>query len=136
VVNENPRPPSSFQEVPVLPVVTRLVFAGLVVGANFLLPTLGDTAQGLVFVGDGLVAGLLIARWWAIVIASSMLLVSLTVSPGREDTQGFIVFIVGILGGISQAVLIVIGISVAKGVAMLGRRRRAATLSTGMTADQ
>jgi hypothetical protein len=84
--------------------VARL-FAGLVMGVNFLVPTLGDTAQGWVFAGDGLVAGLVIARWWAIGIASSMLLVSLTVSPGHEDTQGFLVFIVGILGGISRAVL-------------------------------
>jgi hypothetical protein len=106
-----------------------------VVGVNFLLPTLGDTAQGWVFAGDGVVAGLVIARWWAIGIASSMLLVSLTVSPGREDTQGLIVFIVGILGGISQAVLIVVGISVAKGAAMLRTRCRAATLSTGATVE-
>jgi hypothetical protein len=116
--------------------VARLVLVGLVVGFNFLVPTLGDTAQGLVFAGDGLVAGLVIARWWAIGIASSMLLVSLTVSPGREDTQGFIFFIVGILGSISQAVLITVGISVAKGVAMLRRRRRAATISAGGMADQ
>lgn len=105
-------------------------------GANFLLPTLGGTAQGWVFAGDGLVAGLAIARWWAIGIATSMLLVSLTVSPSGEDTKGFIVFVVGILGGISQALLIGIGISVAKGVATLRGRRRRTTASSGLTADQ
>jgi hypothetical protein len=136
VVNENPTRPSSAPEVAPGPLVAKLACAALVVGANFTLPTLSDTAQGWVFAGDGILAGLLIVRWWAVGIASSMLLVSLTVSPGREDTQGFIVFVVGILGSLSQAALIVVGVFAAKGAAMLGRRRRPAAVSQGLTADQ
>jgi len=104
----------------------RILCATLLVAADFVAPTLGDTAQGWLFVGAGMIAGLLIARWWAVALASSMLLVSLTVSPGREDTQGSIFFLVGILGSLGQAVLICVGVSVVKTLAVLRRRRRAA----------
>lgn len=100
----------------------RILAVVVMVIGDFVAPALGDTEAGWLFVVLGVLGGLIIARWWAPSIAVTLLLVSLTVSPGHDDTQGSIVFLVGVLGGIAQAFLIAVGVATAKSIRPLRRQ--------------
>jgi len=107
--------------------VLRIAVALLAVVGNFCIPVIDnddDTLAVWLFTGGSVLLGLVIGRWWAICIAFSWLAVSTTVSPGHDDTQGTVFFLVGILSCLTQAVLIATGVTLAK-IAKAVRRSRA-----------
>jgi hypothetical protein len=110
--------------------VARVMVALLAVAGNFGIAAIdqnpsGDTLAGWLYVLGSVAVGLFIARWWAIVIALGWLAVAATTPPGHDDTQGTIIFLVGVLGAIGQAVFIVCGVATNRGFRALRRRRAA-----------
>jgi hypothetical protein len=101
----------------------RVTIVLLAVAGNFGVAAIdqsasGDTLAGWLYVAGSLAVGLFIARWWAIAIAFGWLAVGATVPPGHDDTQGTIIFLVGVLGAIGQAVLIACGVGMNRGIRM------------------
>jgi len=108
----------------------RIAFAVVALAANAIVQTsLGENDNTLaiwVFVAGGLLVGLVIGRWWAIVVALGMLVVGASVAadPGFEDTSSGLFWFIGVFGGIEQAIVICLGVAMAKGLAAMRRRRK------------
>jgi hypothetical protein len=108
----------------------RVTVALLAVAGNFGVAAIGqsasgDTLAGWLYVVGSLAVGLFIARWWAITIALGWLAVGATVPPGHDDTQGTLIFLVGVLGAIGQALFIACGVAMNRGIRALRRWRTA-----------
>lgn len=104
--------------------VARIGIATLVVAANFAIQRIGDddNLALTLYVVISLFAGLIIGRWWALCIALGWIAVSLTVSPGPEDSRFGAIVLIGVIPGAGQAALLGIGVLLAKVV--VGIRRR------------
>ncbi len=97
----------------------RIAVAALAIGGDFVIQRLDLTPQDdsiaiVLFVTVSLLAGLVIARWWASLIALTCLVIGATIPTGTEDTRGLLVLVVGVYPGVMQALLIAVGTAVTK----------------------
>jgi hypothetical protein len=83
-------------------------------------PRIEPSAEVL-FVILSVLAGVIIARWWAVIVAFAWLAIAATIPPGPEDAGGALIAIVGAEIGLAQALLIGVGVAAVK---LLGRIRR------------
>jgi choline-glycine betaine transporter len=77
----------------------------------------------VLFLVLSVLAGVVIARWSATLIAATCLLLAASAPPGGEDAGGAVEVLVGVELGIAQALLITVGIAAAKLVGHWRRRR-------------
>jgi len=96
----------------------RIAVAALAIGGDFVIQRLDLTPQDdsiaiVLFVTVSLLAGLVIARWWASLIALTCLVIGATIPTGTE-ARGFLVLVVGVYPGVMQALLIAVGTAVTK----------------------
>ncbi len=84
-----------------------------------------ESSQVVLFLILSVLAGVIIGRWWATLIAVTCVLLAASISPGGEDAGGAVEALFGAELGIAQALLIGLGVAAAKTFRSLWRRHRA-----------
>jgi hypothetical protein len=102
------------------------VLAGLGdLGIQQLSPSRIEPRQIVLFLILSVLAGVIIARWWATLIAVTCVLLAASISPVGEDAGGAVEALLGAELAIAQALLIGVGIAAAKMFRSGWRRQRA-----------
>jgi hypothetical protein len=108
----------------------RVVLAALAgvadVGIQQLSTPRIEPAQMVLFLSLSVLAGVVIAGWWATLIAVTCLFVAASVPSGGEDAGGALEVFVGAELAMVQALLIGLGVAAAKLFRAWRHRRRAA----------
>jgi hypothetical protein len=98
--------------------VAIAVLAGVAdLGIQQLSPSRIEPREIVLFLIVSVLAGLVIARWWATTVAVTCLLLTASGPAGGEDAGGAVQVLVGVEFGIAQALLIGLGVVVTKLVA-------------------
>ncbi len=107
--------------------VVLAVLAGLGdLGIQQLSTSRIEPAQIVLFLSLSVLAGVVIARWWATLIAVTCLFVAASVPSGGEDAGGTLEVFVGAELAMVQALLIGLGVAAAKLFRAWRQRRGAA----------
>ena len=73
-----------------------------------------ETAQIVLFLVLSVLAGVVIGRWWATLIAVTCVLLAASVPQSGEDAGGAFAVVIGAELGMTQALLIGLGVAAAK----------------------